>query len=356
MLADLHRLAPGLRKRSGRTAWVCVVPGLATADMPLAVLLFFAFVVWWDGYSGGRVNVGRWAAIGGILALASLMKGPQPVSYFALGIGLFILITRSWRQIPGFVLAGVICVIPLAAWYGYVYSPGDEAQWAGFMRLTPVAPLDNPIAGMLNLISETLPAALFAIAFFVAWRFGVRDRLPAGFLKAILCYGFTAAAVVLFWPNGSTTRYFFPSILPMCVLGGLGYDVLMKRWPLSVAPGLLVTLGLLGYAFVYSDIAAPLMPRQFRAAQIDAARITNIVRAAPAPLYLTDSVGLNVFALFPERVVSTGAAALKTVSGPAWMAVESGEADALIAARAKNLRVVMPFGQDGEWRLLRLEK
>jgi 4-amino-4-deoxy-L-arabinose transferase-like glycosyltransferase len=329
---------------------------MPTADMPLAVLLFVAFVVWWDGYSGGRFGVGRWAAIGGVLALAGLMKGPQPISYFALGIGLFILITRSWKQIPGFVLAGVICVIPLAAWYGYVYSPGDGAQWAGFMRLSPVAPLDNPIAGILILISETLPAALFAIAFFVAWGFGVRDRLPAGFLKAMVCYASAAAIVVLFWPSGSTTRYFFPSILPLCVFGALGYDALAKRWPLTVAPGLLVTLGLLVYAFVYSDIAAPLMPRQFRAAQIDAARISELVRTAPAPLYRTDSVGLNVFALFPERVVSTGAAALKTVSGPAWMAVEPGEADALVAARAKNIRVVMEFGQDNEWRLLRLEK
>ena len=172
------------------------------------------------------------------------MKGPQPVSYFAFGIGLFILITRSWKQIPGFVLAGIICVIPIAAWYGYVYSPGDEDQWAAFMRLSPVAPLDNPIAGILNLISETLPAALFAIAFFVARGFGVRDRLPAGFLKAMICYASAAAIVILFWPGGSTTRYFFPSILPMCVFGALGYDALAKRWPLTVAPGLLVTLGL----------------------------------------------------------------------------------------------------------------
>jgi 4-amino-4-deoxy-L-arabinose transferase-like glycosyltransferase len=329
---------------------------MPTADLPLAVLLFVAFVIWWDGYSGGRISVGRWAAIGGVLALAGLMKGPQPVSYFALGIGLFILITRSWRQIPGFVLAGIICVIPLAAWYGYVYSPGDESDWAAFMRLSPAAPLDNPIAGIFMLISETLPAALFAIAFGVAWRFRDSDRLPAGFIKTILCYSSTAALIILFWPSGSTTRYFFPSILPMCVLGGLGYDLLMKRWPLSVAPGLLVMLGLLGYAFVYSDIAAPLMPKQFRSAQIDATRIVGQVRAAPAPLYRTDSVGLNVFALFPERIVTAGATALKTVSGPAWMAVEPGEADALIAARANNVRVVMEFGQDNEWRLLRLEK
>ena len=229
---------------------------------------------------------GRWAAIGGVLALAGLMKGPQPISYFAFGIGLFILITRDWKQIPGIVLAGIICVIPIGCLVRLrVFARATKLSGRAFMRLSPVAPLDNPIAGILNLISETLPAALFAIAFFVARGFGVRDRLPAGFLKAMVCYASAAAIVVLFWPNGSTTRYFFPSILPMCVFGALGYDALAKRWPLTVAPGLLVTLGLLAYAFVYSAIAAPLMPRQFRSAQIDAASITAQIAAAPAPLY-----------------------------------------------------------------------
>lgn len=329
---------------------------MPTADMPLAILLFVAFVVWWDGYNGGRISMGRWAAIGIVLALAGLMKGPQPVSYFALGIGLFILITRSWRQIPGFILAGLICVIPLAAWYGYVYSPGDENQWGTFMRLSPAARLDNPIAGILILISETLPAALFTIAFFVARGFGVRDPLPAGLLKAMICYASAAAIIVLFWPSGSTTRYFFPSILPMCVFGALGYDALAKRWPLTIAPGLLVTLGLLAYAFVYSAIAAPLMPRQFREAQIDAARITAQMAAAPAPIYRTDSVDLNVFILVPGPIITKDMAALGAVSGPAWIAAEPYQANALMAERPKKLHVVMPFGQDDEWRLLRLDK
>ena len=58
---------------------------MITADMPLAVLLFLAFVLWWDGYASGTLGFGRWIAIGLVLALAGLMKGPQPVSYFALG-------------------------------------------------------------------------------------------------------------------------------------------------------------------------------------------------------------------------------------------------------------------------------
>ncbi len=182
------------------------------------------------------------------------------------------------------------------------------------------------------------------------------SRLPPGFVKALTCYAAAAAVVILFWPGGSTTRYFFPSILPMCVLGGLGYDALLRRRPAAAAPGLMVTLGLLIYAFVYSDIAAPLMPRTFRAAQIDGARISELTRAAPAPILRTGGVGLNVFAYVPEPIVSTDLAAMKAAPGPAWLAVEPAEAEALIAARGKNIREVLKFGQDDEWRLLRLER
>lgn len=329
---------------------------MATADLPLAVLLFMSFFVWWDGYRADRISMARWAAVGGILALASLLKGPQPVGYFALGIGLFILTTRSWRQIPGFILAGVLCVVPLAAWYGYVYSPGDENQWAGFMRLSPVAPLSGPVESILRLVSETLPAVLLAIVFFASRGFYGTERIPPGFIKAILCYGLAASVAILFWPGGSTARYFFPLILPMCVLGGLGYDALAKREPLAVVPGLTVTFALLAYSFVYTDIAAPLMPKQFRSAQIDAAQITEQIAAAPAPIFRTDSVGLNVFALVPGPIVTKDTAALKTIPGPAWIAAEPGEAQALLAARPDKLHVAMQFGQDDEWRLLRLDK
>ncbi|MGH6663696.1 MAG: ArnT family glycosyltransferase [Pseudolabrys sp.] len=329
---------------------------LATADMALAVLLFVSFVFWWDGYCGGRISLARWAAIGGVLALASLMKGPQPVSYFAFGIGLFILMTRSWTQVPGFILAGVICVIPTAAWYGYVYTPGDESDWAAFMRFSPAAPLANPAEAILHLIAETLPAILLALAFFAAGGFRNNSRIPSGFIKAILCYGLAATVVILFWPGGSSTRYFFPLILPLCVFGGLGYEALMSRQPLAAAAGLVVTVALLAYAFVYSDIAAPLLPRQFRAAQIDAKLIAERVAAAPAPVFFTRAVGLNVFPLVPGRMINTDLATLKTISGPAWIAVQPSEAQALMAEWSKTLRMVMPFGQDHEWQLLWLEK
>ena len=51
------------------------------------VLSFAALVVWWDGEARGRVTTGRWLACGGLLAALALTKGPQPVGFFALGVG-----------------------------------------------------------------------------------------------------------------------------------------------------------------------------------------------------------------------------------------------------------------------------
>jgi hypothetical protein len=329
---------------------------MTTADMPLAVLLFLAFVLWWNGYDSGRVSPSRWAAVGGVLALAALMKGPQPIAYFAFGVGLFVLVTRSWRQIPGLLLAGLICVTPLAGWYAAVYEPGDELQWASFMRLSPVAPLASPPRALLEIFSETLPAALLVPVYFVTQGFSGRGQVKGAFVKAIAYYAFAATLVILFWPGGATSRYFFPMVLPICVLGGLAFDALSIRRPLLVAPGLTVALAILAYAFVYSVVASPLMPKEFRMAKIDAERITELVHAAPGPIYRTGATGLNVFPLVPTRIIGVSLQALDTVGGPAWFAVSIEEAASLISKRGNALHLVMPFGDDEEWRLLRLDK
>ena len=103
---------------------------MITADLPLAVLLFLAFVLWWTGYARQLVSVGRWLAIGVVLALAGLLKGPQPIGYFVLGVGLFVIGTRSWWQIPGLLLAGLICAVPLVVWYALTYNTAPRSDLA----------------------------------------------------------------------------------------------------------------------------------------------------------------------------------------------------------------------------------
>ncbi len=333
---------------------------MITADLPLAVLLFFAFVLWWDGAAKGSikrsVGLGRWSAIGVVLALAGLMKGPQPIAYFALGVGVFVLGGRSWRQLPGLILAGLICAVPLALWYAAIYRPGDEGAWAAFMRVHPHPNLifSGPLQASVRFLSETLPAALAAAAYLGARGFYGRCRAPPGFVAALACYAFIASLFILFWPGGSAPRYYFPMVPALCVFGGLAYDALAARRPEIVAPLLLLTAGLLVYALGYS-VASPFLPARFRPTQIEAARITRLVQAAPGPIYRTGDTALNVLPYVPGRIRNATLDDLGTVPGPAWMVLPADEAEALLARRSDKLHAVMPVGEAQQWRLLRLD-
>lgn len=329
---------------------------MTTADLPLAVLLFLAFVLWWNAFESRRLTIRRWIVIGIVLALAGLMKGPQPIGYFALGIGMFVLLTRSWSQIPGLMIAGLVCVAPMAAWYAAVFQPGDTGTWAAFMRLNPAAILAGPPHSAVSLFLNTAPASFVAAVVLAAH---VRSNTVTDhpvLIKALACYAFTCSVVVLFWPGGTALRYFFPVVLPVCVLGGIGYDVLATRRPSFVASMLTVTMVFLGYGLVYSTIAAPLLPEKFRSARIDGAQIAAMVGTAPGPIYRTGPTGLNELLYVPSPVIGVKFDDLRTIKGPAWFALPVDEAAQILEARNGELNVAMPFGQSQEWRLLRLKQ
>ena len=327
---------------------------LVTADLPLAVTLFFAFYLWWCGNDEGSIGVSRWLAIGVVLALAGLFKGPQPIAFFALGVGFYILASRSWRQFPGLILAGIICIIPLAYWYAAIYAPGDKGNWAAFMRVRPVAILPGPIVAGLRTLSEIFPAAVAAAAFFVGHALRRRSLARPGFVAALSCYAFIAAIAVLFWPGGSLPRYYLPMVLPLCVFGGLGYDLFAEKWPQIIAPIMVITAALLLYASVYA-LASPFLPLRYRQAWFDAEKITAAMQTAPAPLYRTGDTGLNVLPYVPGRILIATPDELASVEGPAWMLLPNDEAGALVARRPDKLRIVMPLGDVEQWRLLRLD-
>jgi 4-amino-4-deoxy-L-arabinose transferase-like glycosyltransferase len=327
---------------------------MITADLPLAVTLFAAFCLWWDGYAKGTPGFCRWLAIGLALAFAGLFKGPQPLGYFALGIGVYVLATRSWRQLPGLLFAGILSALPLAAWYAAVYTPGDEQSWGTFMRVHPAALFSAPPEALLRTAIDVLPAALLGGGFLVVRCFGGARTTPPGFVPALACYAFIAAAFVLFWPGGSTPRYYFPLVPALAVFGGLGYDRLSARRPDLVAPVVLLSAGLLVYAAIYS-LASPFLPMRYRAAQIDGARIAALVRAAPGAIYRSGDVALNVLPYVPGRIVNVSSDAMGAIAGPAWLVVPSDQADALAAQRPDKVRAVAPVGDAGQWRLVRVE-
>ena len=321
--------------------------------LPLAVLLFAFFPVV-NGYQQRALGFGRWFAIGVVLAFAGLLKARSLSPISRSGSAATFFLSRSWRQIPGLAMAGVICAAPLAFWYAAVYTPGDELSWAAFMRVHPAALLPGPFHTSFAIVTEMLPAVVMAAAFLIAEVFGGERAAPAGFVAAAACYAFIAAVIILFWPGGSAPRYYLPMTLMLCVFGGLGYDLLSARRPEIVAPVLLMTAGLLAYALVLS-LLSPFLPWHYRQSKIDAARVTALVQSAPAPIYRTADTALNVLPYVPGRILNALPEELPAIPGPAWMILPIDQADALLARRPDKLHVVIPLGDAEQWRLLRLD-
>ena len=68
----------------------------AESDVEVSLLLFAAFVLFWRGYEAGGPTVWGWIGIAATLAVSGLWKGPQPLGYFFLGVGAFLLLRRQW--------------------------------------------------------------------------------------------------------------------------------------------------------------------------------------------------------------------------------------------------------------------
>jgi hypothetical protein len=117
-----------------------------------------------------------------------------------------------------------------------------------------------------------------------------------------------------------------------------------------------LTAGLLTYALLYSVVASPILPMRFRHTQIEAAHLTALVQAAPAPIYRAGDTALNVLPYVPGRILTASFEELQTLPAPAWMVQPNAEAVALLARRPDKLHVVMPLGDQEEWRLLRLDE
>ncbi|MFA5955808.1 ArnT family glycosyltransferase [Hyphomicrobium sp.] len=304
----------------------------SVADLPLAVTLFGAFLLWWSAFVTGRISVSRWIGIACLLATAALMKGPQPVAYFALGLLTFVLLTSTWWQIPGLALAGGLAILPTALWYVHVFAPGDQSEWLRYTRLSSDGIAQpHPIANTVNFFFECFPAALLAGALFMTRANSGKKTVPQNFVLALSCYAFACTLIILFWPAEINPRYILPMVLPLCVLAGIAYDALPDGWAPLVASGIGIVVGLLGYAATHSAADVLLTPA-YNHSKIAGAQIAKLVRSAPAPIYRTNSSsGLNELPYAPYRVSTITPAAISMIAKPAWIVVPTADAPAMIA-------------------------
>jgi 4-amino-4-deoxy-L-arabinose transferase-like glycosyltransferase len=288
-------------------------------DVVLSTLLFAAFCVWWQGTSRGTMTSLRWAGVTILLTLAGLTKGPQPVAYFTLGVGAYLLL-KDRKQIPAFIAANAVWGLIVGGWYLWVYQePSDVSYWIMHSRLLTVTGLDwvrDHLDLIKSLAVEMLPGTILVgpaiIIVLRRWRASGPDLMLAAVLYSLIC-----TLVLLIWPGGVASRYAMPATMTLAVVCGLMFQQWRQRRPRIITSALVVTYLIFDGLLVRGWIAMPFWPQLFEVNQIGGTEIAAAVRQWPGRLYVTELADENmlVYVRRAIRVVTLDdLAALTTAS------------------------------------------
>lgn len=328
----------------------------AEPDVMVSVILFGTFIVWWNGAEHGPIAGLRWLAIGALLALAALVKGPQPIAYFGLGAGAFHLWRRQWLDLVGLACAGAIAAAATLAWYWAVYQPGDLHFWLYASKiglgLSPGERLLDSVHLFGALLLDAMPAVIVAAPFAVLVlrsRTTTSDELAV----ALLLYAVIVTAALVAWP-GARDRYAMPGMLALAALAGLAFERFRVARPRLVNAALVVGAALIGYQVALSWLVMPAAPDLFRSSRIAASTITSVVATRPATLYMdVDSLNKNVLAYLPEPVRVVPFDDLLQLKSPAWLLMLPESARKL-ASRRSDLQLHAIIRSDGVRELFEL--
>jgi 4-amino-4-deoxy-L-arabinose transferase-like glycosyltransferase len=313
----------------------------AETDLFVSVLVFFAFVVLWDGERQGGAGVGRWLAVALILSFAVLVKGPPPLGFFFVGLGAYFLLRREWLN---FIKLGLVGLIPaglVVAWYAQVYQPGDEANWLRYNRLNPVSAgryIRDIVAFIIAASVQFLPGWPLVMPRAVAALrrpLAPEDKL----LAALVLYAGPCLALLMLWP-GAHPRYAMPAVLAIAAAAGIGFDRLRTDYPRMVRATSLIVAALLLYRLTLNWLIMPLAPQLFQRSRYYGQVIAETVAVRPATVYVAwDAMDANLLVYVPFRVRSLPFAAFAKLQAPAWALVTPEEEQKLRSLKPGNALV-----------------
>jgi hypothetical protein len=323
----------------------------AEVDGVVSVLLFAAFVVWWEGYSRGEIKSLRWCAVTLMLTAAGLVKGPQPLGYFFLGVGTFLMSSRSWRMFILVAGAGTVAGAVIAAWYFFVYQSGDSQLWLNHSRLSAPQSIEwyfkDRSHFFLVFLLESLPSILLAVPLAITLKrqaiFENRDLA-----LALLLYGTVVTIALIFWPGGNG-RYAMPSTLAFSTAAGLALDhcTVGSKWIVRLA--WTVAICLVAYALVLNCLVMPLMPRLFQQSALNAEGIARAVGKKAAILYVTpEALCKNELAYIHSPVRTLPLEKLKELAPP-FFAIMTPEQEERLASSEITVIRRFSFGKPSEF-------
>ena len=312
----------------------------AEPDVTLSVLLFAGFFLWWKGVSSGGVSLSRWFSIALVLAAAGLTKGPQPLAYFTLGVGAYLVVRRRWHDLPGFILANAIAALVVASWYWAVMIPGDVERWMWHSRLSDGMTMTQWFRDHLDFVvsifaAEWLPGSILLIPAIVAIARNTAGRDSDLMLAAVIAFMPDWRRWFCWcWPGGVATRYAMPTNLALAILGG----ILFERWwfsrPRLIAASGTVVAGVSAYLILLGWVVMPLAPDLFRQSRISAQTIAAVRGIVPGTLYVSRSAAddnVLAYAAAPVREVETED--IGNLKGPVLAILADSELSELMARK-----------------------
>jgi 4-amino-4-deoxy-L-arabinose transferase-like glycosyltransferase len=279
----------------GALCWISmpmVAPKFINAepDVVVSTLLFAGFVIWWLGSSSNRMTLLKWISVCVLISLAGLTKGPQPVAFFTLGVGAYILIKRR-EQIPAFLATNVAAAVIIGSWYVAVYQPNDVDAWLVHSRVMTTTGFRLILDHMnftISMLAEVLPGTILIVpAMFLirqGWKSGERDLMLAAVLYATIC-----TLVLVFWPGGVATRYAMPGTMALAVVCGLMFEEWRCSHAKVIISSLTVTYLIFGAFLARGWVAMPFWPNLFQESRFAGDAIAAAVGRQLGPLYIIGS-------------------------------------------------------------------
>lgn len=311
-------------------------------DILLSTLLFAAFCTWWQGTIGKGMTPLRWLGISILIALAGLTKGPQPVAYFTLGVGAYLLL-KDRRQIPAFIAANAFSGLIIGAWYVSVYQqPNDVNYWMAHSRMLTKTSLEwarDHLDFVKSIVVEFLPATILVgpalVIVLRRWRARDHDLMLAATLYSLAC-----TLVLVIWPGGVAARYAMPATLTLAVVCGLMFEHWRQRQPRVIASALVVSYLIFGALLIRGWVAMPFWPHLFQGSQIAGTTIAAAVQQRSGPLYIVGNsteYNMLVYVRGPISAVTLDDLAALTTSATAVLLPEEKRA---LAQKNPGLRLV----------------
>ncbi|HML07414.1 MAG TPA: glycosyltransferase family 39 protein [Xanthobacteraceae bacterium] len=331
----------------------------AEPDLMLSVLIFSAFVVWWDGEERDKVTVLRWSAIGLLLTAAALAKGPQPLAFFFLGVFAYLIIRREWRRILGLGFSGILPAAATAAWYYAVYEPGDLGLWRHHSRLYFWQnTLGTQLFELLDLTVRFIVAILPSAIIIAIRRPSLREPGGRGdLLSALLLYASLCTVLLWFWP-GARYRYAMPAFPAFAAAAGILFDDMRLREDRARYIGLYAIAALIGFQVVVNWLVMTNLPDLFAKSRLWGRTVAAVLATAPATLYAVYGAADDALLVYvPPPIRRIPLAGLSEVKFPAWALLTPEQTSQLQASRPDlNLQLRLVLSKYDNARLFYIDR